>query len=277
MEKDYHKILGVDRAASQEQITRAYRRLAAQYHPDKHQGNPLADLAEEKFKEINEAYQALLAGRLSETMHPQQGRRATATFDEDDLPSDVKELLFRGVQHYNRGAYNRAVRCFEQALGVTRNAALYNLLGLALCEAGELAKALDPLIQATRMDEENGKYYFDAGYACYRLKLWDQAIQLLLDAYNFLRDRKRLGATCVYLAICNYNLHKTARAEFFLEEAVSYDPDNSSYRVLLEEFKTSMELRSPPRLRMLHKLQRFSFASHLEDSIGNLFKNIFSR
>ncbi len=276
MEKDYHKILGVDRNASQEQITRAYRRLAAQYHPDKHQGNPLAELAEEKFKDINEAYHTLLAGHLTESMQPRATRRATAAWDED-LSPDVKDLLFRGVQHYNQGAYTRAIHCFERALAVTRHAALYNLLGLALCEIGEFTRALDPLIQATKMDEENGKYYFDAGYACYQLKLWDQAIQILLDAYNFLRDRKRLGATCVYLAICNYNLHRTARAEFFLEEAVSYDPDNSSYRVLLDEFKTSLELNSPPRLRMLHKLQRFSFATHLEDSIGNLFKGIFSR
>lgn len=54
--KDYYRILGVDRSASPDQIKRAYRKLAAQYHPDRHQGDPkMAD----KFKEINEAYEVL--------------------------------------------------------------------------------------------------------------------------------------------------------------------------------------------------------------------------
>jgi len=53
--KDYYKILGVDRKASQEEIQRAYRKLARKYHPD---ANTAPD-ATEKFKEINEAYEVL--------------------------------------------------------------------------------------------------------------------------------------------------------------------------------------------------------------------------
>lgn len=54
--KDYYKILGVDRKAGVDDIRKAYRKLAMQYHPDK---NPGDKKAEEKFKEINEAYQVL--------------------------------------------------------------------------------------------------------------------------------------------------------------------------------------------------------------------------
>lgn len=55
--KDYYRVLGVDRGASQEEIKRAFRRLALRYHPDH---NPAAQKqAEERFKEINEAYQVL--------------------------------------------------------------------------------------------------------------------------------------------------------------------------------------------------------------------------
>ena len=54
MAKDYYKILGVDKSASEIDIKKAFRKLAHQYHPDKNgSGN------EEKFKEINEAYQVL--------------------------------------------------------------------------------------------------------------------------------------------------------------------------------------------------------------------------
>jgi curved DNA-binding protein len=54
--KDYYKTLGVSRNASAEEIRKAYRKLAMQYHPDR---NPDDKQAEERFKEINEAYQVL--------------------------------------------------------------------------------------------------------------------------------------------------------------------------------------------------------------------------
>lgn len=54
--KDYYKALGVDKKASQDEIKKAYRKLAVRYHPDK---NPGDRKAEEHFKEINEAYEVL--------------------------------------------------------------------------------------------------------------------------------------------------------------------------------------------------------------------------
>ena len=53
MSKDYYQTLNVPRNASQDDIKKAYRKLAHQYHPDKQSGD------ESKFKEVNEAYQVL--------------------------------------------------------------------------------------------------------------------------------------------------------------------------------------------------------------------------
>ena len=48
MIEDPYKVLGVSRGASEDEIKQAYLALVKKYHPDKYQGNPLADLAEEK-------------------------------------------------------------------------------------------------------------------------------------------------------------------------------------------------------------------------------------
>ena len=55
-EKDYYEVLGVDRSASDDEIKKAYRKLAVKFHPDK---NPGDKEAEEKFKEAKEAYDVL--------------------------------------------------------------------------------------------------------------------------------------------------------------------------------------------------------------------------
>ena len=55
--RDYYEVLGVGRNVSEEEVKRAYRRLAVKFHPDK---NPDDPHAEEKFKELGEAYDVLM-------------------------------------------------------------------------------------------------------------------------------------------------------------------------------------------------------------------------
>ena len=61
--RDPYEVLGVSQSASDEEIKKAYRNLARKYHPDNYQDNPLSDLAEEKMKEINEAYDLITKTR----------------------------------------------------------------------------------------------------------------------------------------------------------------------------------------------------------------------
>jgi curved DNA-binding protein len=86
--KDYYKTLGVERNASEDDIRKAYRKLAMQYHPDR---NPNDKQAEERFKEINEAYQVLNDpkkrahyDRLGSDYSTWQRRGAPGDFNWDD-------------------------------------------------------------------------------------------------------------------------------------------------------------------------------------------------
>jgi curved DNA-binding protein CbpA len=74
---DPYTILGVARSATRDEIRSAYRALVARYHPDRHQGNPLANLATERMVTINRAYD-LLSDPERRAAFDQRGSRSTA-------------------------------------------------------------------------------------------------------------------------------------------------------------------------------------------------------
>jgi molecular chaperone DnaJ len=88
MAKDYYNILNVPRNASGDQVKRAYRRLANQYHPDKKGGD------EKKFKEINEAYQT-----LSDPAKKQQYDQFGTTFEQSQSQGGYSG--FNGFQDFS--------------------------------------------------------------------------------------------------------------------------------------------------------------------------------
>ena len=85
--KDYYAILGVSREASQEEIKKAYRRLALKYHPDR---NPGDKEAEERFKEINEAYAVLSDPAAGDAFLGSQGDTWDA---QKDMLADTLQAL----------------------------------------------------------------------------------------------------------------------------------------------------------------------------------------
>ena len=102
--KDYYEILGVQKGATEEELKKAYRKLALKYHPDK---NPGDKAAEEKFKEISEAY-AVLSDKEKRTQYDQFGMGGfQQRYSEEDIfkgfsMGDLfKDLGFGGGDMFN--------------------------------------------------------------------------------------------------------------------------------------------------------------------------------
>ncbi len=69
LSKDPYDILGIQPGATDDQVRSAYRELAKKYHPDLHVDNPLAELAQDKFREVQEAYDTIMRERASGIPH----------------------------------------------------------------------------------------------------------------------------------------------------------------------------------------------------------------
>ena len=123
--RDYYEVLGVERAASEQEIKSSYRKLAMQYHPDRNPGNPQA---EEKFKEASEAYSVLIDGekraRYDQFGHAGLGNGGFGGFDPSTFTdfSDIFGDLFSdffGVNVNTGRRRNRAQKGGDARADVT--------------------------------------------------------------------------------------------------------------------------------------------------------------
>lgn len=97
MGKDFFRILGVQRDANDEEIKKAYRKLALKYHPDKNSDSR----AEEKFKEIGHAYEVLSDKKKRDTFNDRNDEKVRRPGDGSSRPSGSSERLSR-EQEYQR-------------------------------------------------------------------------------------------------------------------------------------------------------------------------------
>ena len=96
MRKDPYKVLGVDKNATDEEIKSAYRDLAKKYHPDNYVGSPLADLAGEKMKEINEAYDKINRQRQQERERDEsfgESESYSQSYRDESRFADIRQLI----------------------------------------------------------------------------------------------------------------------------------------------------------------------------------------
>ena len=148
MANDPYKVLGVDRTATDEEVKKAYRELARKYHPDNYMNTPLADLAEEKMKEINEAYETI-----------RRERKADGEARRDDGGNAYGEERFREIRScIAENNFHEAEVRLNSIASSERNAEWHFLKGVIFRARGWYFEAAKYFEMASRMDPQNEEY-----------------------------------------------------------------------------------------------------------------------
>lgn len=143
---DPYKVLGVSPQASDEEIKKAYRRLAKQYHPDRNPGDPVAA---KKMQQINDAYDQIKNPEKSQPNYggysSYTGRQQTGT----DYEKAAEQYIY----------FRRYREALNVLAGVTeRSARWYYLSALANNGLGNQVTALEHIRRAVSMDPDNQEY-----------------------------------------------------------------------------------------------------------------------
>jgi molecular chaperone DnaJ len=157
--QDPYEVLGVSRDASAEEIKKAYRALSRKYHPDANINNPNKDQAEEKFKQIQQAYKQIMDekehGSSSGTYgssgssygygYGYQGRA------QGDYANNVE--LQAAANYINSGHYMEALNVLNRISG--RNGTWYYLHAIANAGLGNNVNAMEDAQMAVNLEPEN--------------------------------------------------------------------------------------------------------------------------
>lgn len=163
MTKNPYDVLGVSPSASDDEIKKAYRDLTRKYHPDANVDNPLADLAEEKFKEVQEAYDTIMHERSSGSSGSysyggsSSGSSGSYSYGGSSSQSGAPDpRLQAAVNYINSRRFREALNTLDQI--PERSAMWYYLSGCANAGLGNNVLARDHAAQAVNMEPNNMQY-----------------------------------------------------------------------------------------------------------------------
>lgn len=142
-----YEVLGVSKNASNDEIKKAYRQLCKKYHPDSYVNNPLSDLAEEKFKEVQAAYDQIM-----------KERESGSSYSYSQSSGGSQETVeLQAVRNYiNARRFQEALRVLEN-IG-NRSAMWYYYSAIANMGIGNNLVAVDHAKQAAAMEPNNMEY-----------------------------------------------------------------------------------------------------------------------
>ena len=148
-----YEVLGVSPNASNDEVKKAYRELSRKYHPDSYANNPLAELAEEKFKEVQEAYDQIMKQREGGYSYQSGGQSQGYS----SASSNQETVELQAARNYINA------RRFREALNVlsnipNRSAMWYYYSSIANMGIGNNLVAVDHAKHAAAMEPNNMEY-----------------------------------------------------------------------------------------------------------------------
>ncbi len=155
-----YEVLGVSENASDEEIKKAYRRLSRIYHPDANINNPDRKEAEEKFKEVQQAYNAIMnkdtAGGFGQgASYYGYGNRYQGGFTKN-ADDNTNSRYVAAANFIRNGRYREALHVLSEV--VLRDGRWYYLSAIAMAGTGNVATALDYSRTAVEMEPDNTEY-----------------------------------------------------------------------------------------------------------------------
>ena len=148
---DPYSVLGISPSASNEEVKKAYRDLSRKYHPDSYVNNPLSDLAEEKFKEIQEAYKQIMDEREKGYSGNYSGGQSYQNnyYEESQEMREIYSMLM--MKRFREGL-NALSRIPE------RGARWHYYNAIAYSGLGNMITAMSHAKQAVAMEPANPEY-----------------------------------------------------------------------------------------------------------------------
>ncbi len=148
-----YEVLGIPKNATDDEINTAYRKLVKQYHPDRYVGNPLADLAAEKIKEINKAYDAIMDERRNKSNSSSSSfNSGSSNYNQHSSNADYNHIRTL----INQGRLNEAQMLLNNIS--VRDAEWHFLMGMLLKSKGWYDMAYQHLNRASSLDPSNQEY-----------------------------------------------------------------------------------------------------------------------